>query len=67
MTKSFAGSLSIGSRRLNALGLHAARVQMAALQRSRLEHLILPEDRESFARDGFVVKRDVLPKAQFEP
>jgi hypothetical protein len=38
----------------------------AAMRRSRLEHLISPEDRESFARDGFVVKRDVLPKAQFE-
>ncbi|HEX2552164.1 MAG TPA: phytanoyl-CoA dioxygenase family protein [Microvirga sp.] len=69
-TKSFARNPILGSERLNALGLHAARVQMAHRmawsRRRRLAHLISAEDRAAFERDGFVVKRDFLPKEQFE-
>ncbi len=68
-TKSFSRNPLIGSERLNAMGLHAGRVQlahrMARSRRQRLERLISPEDRAAFERDGFVVKRDFLPKDQF--
>lgn len=67
--KSFADNPLIGSRRLNRLGLHAARARAAAAmaewRRRRLRHLADAEDRDAFARDGFVVKRDFLPVAEF--
>ncbi|MGE0257668.1 MAG: phytanoyl-CoA dioxygenase family protein [Alphaproteobacteria bacterium] len=68
-TKSFERNGVIGSRRLNEHGLHEARVRLAhglaAHRRRRLEALVAPEDRAAFARDGFVVRRDLLPQAEF--
>ena len=68
-TKSFERNRVIGSRRLNQHGLHAARVtlahRIAAARRARLAGLVSAADREDFARDGFVIRRDFLPAAQF--
>ena len=68
-TKSFERNRVIGSRRLNQHGLHAARVSLAhrvaASRRRRLSGLVSATDREDFARDGFVIRPDFLPTAQF--
>jgi len=67
--KSFRDNPLIGSRRLNARGLHEQRVRiadrMATRRRRRLEHLITPEQRAAFARDGFVKVSDFLAPATF--
>ena len=67
--KSFRDNPLIGSRRLNARGLHTARVRlayaMAMRRRARLSRLLAPADRATFDRDGFIVKRDFLPAADF--
>ncbi len=67
--KSFMDNPLIGSHRLNRLGLHAWRLRtadrLAQSRRRRLAHRVAPEDRAAFDRDGFVVKRDFLPPAQF--
>jgi Phytanoyl-CoA dioxygenase (PhyH) len=67
--KFFARNPVIGSRRLNERGLHTARValacRLAEARRRRLAHLIAPEDRRGFDRDGFLVKRDFLPASVF--
>src|SRR5439155_21442981 len=68
-TKSFERNRVIGSRRLNQHGLHVTRVRLAhrvaAARRRRLAGLVSPTDREDFARDGFVIRPDFLPTAQF--
>jgi len=68
-TKSFERNRVIGSRWLNEHGLHVARVRLAfrlaAARRTRLADLVSPADREDFARDGFVLRRDFLPAAVF--
>ena len=68
--KSFVDNPILGSRRLNAAGLHAWRVRaahaMARSRRARLARLIPPELREQFDRNGFIVVRDVLPPAEFD-
>ncbi|MCM5682638.1 phytanoyl-CoA dioxygenase family protein [Schlegelella sp. S2-27] len=68
--KSFRDNPLIGSRRLNEWGLHAGRVQLAhalaASRRARLAAGISAADRAAFDRDGFVIRRDVLPAAAFE-
>jgi len=68
-TKSFERNGLIGSRRLNQHGLHATRValahRVAESRRRRLAHLVSPAERAEFARDGFVVKPDFLPRAAF--
>ena len=68
-SKSFEKNRVIGSRRLNRHGLHAARVawahRIAASRRQRLEGLVSAADRQDFARDGFVLRRDFLPPAEF--
>lgn len=68
--KNFSKNPLIGSKRLNARGLHTSRVKrahaMAAKRRARLARLIDAGDREAFDRDGFVEKRDFLPAEQFE-
>jgi hypothetical protein len=68
--KSFVGNPVIGSRRLNQLGLHAARVRTAArlgsARRCRLGAHVDACDREALLRDGFVVKSDLLRQADFE-
>jgi hypothetical protein len=68
-TKSFERNPVIGSRRLNEHGLHVARVRLAyriaAARRRRLAGLVSSADRRDFARDGFVIRRDFLPAAEF--
>jgi hypothetical protein len=68
-TKSYETNLLIGNRRLNSWGLHTARVKLAhriaAARRQRLAGLVSAADRADFARDGFVVRRDFLPAAEF--
>lgn len=68
--KSFKDNPLIGSRRLNAAGLHTARVRlahrMAWWRRGRLAHLLSPEDRAAFDADGVVLKPDFLSPAAFQ-
>lgn len=68
--KSFKLNPILGNRRLNELGLHKARValaaKMAARRRAALAAALSPEDRAAFDRDGFVIKRDFLPQATFD-
>jgi hypothetical protein len=68
--KSFVDNPVIGSRWLNKLGLHEARMRLAArlgeFRRRRLSRHVDEADRLAFARDGLIVKEDFLPKAQFE-
>jgi hypothetical protein len=67
--KSFEQNPLIGSRRLNAHGLHVRRVaaahRLAAARRARLAHLVGDADRAAFDRDGYVVRRDFLPTDAF--
>jgi hypothetical protein len=67
--KSFVDNPVIGSAWLNRRGLHVGRVrlaeQMAERRRRRLRHLVDPADAASFARDGIVIRHDVLPPDQF--
>ena len=67
--KSFLDSPLIGSRRLNARGLHLWRVRVAdALcrwRRRRLARLVRPEWLADFERDGFVAIPDVVPPDEF--
>jgi len=67
--KSFLDNPLIGSRRLNQLGLHRARVRLAdALcrwRRRRLARHVPREWRAAFDRDGFVMVPDVVPPAEF--
>lgn len=67
--KSFEGNPVIGNRWLNQRGLHTGRVQLAhrlaEKRRTRLASAVRPEDRAAFTRDGYVVRRDFLPAANF--
>ena len=68
--KSFGDNGLIGSRRLNALGLHVGRLllahRLAARRRRALANRLDPADRAAFDRDGFIVKRNFLPDEVFE-
>src|SRR5690348_409537 len=68
-TKSFERNPVIGSRWLNEHGLHTARVRMAGriaeMRRRRLIGLVSAADRAAFARDGFVIRPNFLPDAEF--
>lgn len=68
--KSFRDNPILGSAELNRRGLHARRAKlahaMAWRRRRRLAHLVSAEDRAAFDRDGFVVRPNFLPAAQFE-
>lgn len=68
--KSFRDNPLIGSERLNRHGLHAKRAQLAhALawkRRARLAHLVSPQDRAAFDRDGFVLRESFLPPEEFD-
>lgn len=67
--KSFRHNPILGSPRLNEMGLHRRRVEIAAAMAERrrraLAAAVPPEDREAFDRDGFVVRHDFLPPDQF--
>lgn len=67
--KSFRDNPVIGSRRLNAMGLHVARMRLAhRLAWWRRQHLVAgldPAHRAAFDRDGFVIVPDFLPPEQF--
>jgi hypothetical protein len=67
--KFFARNPVIGNPWLNEHGLHTARVilahRLAAMRRRRLAALIPIEERQSFERDGFVIKRNFLPAELF--
>lgn len=67
--KAFSDNPLLGSPALNRMGLHVARVRLAAglaaSRRARLARLVSAPDRQSFARDGFVVHRDFLPRETF--
>lgn len=68
--KSFVGNPVIGSERLNRLGLHEARMRAAARLAQRRRRILADQvseaDQRAFERDGFVVKSDFLPIADFE-
>ena len=67
--KSFKSNPLIGSPWLNERGLHITRLRkaesMADSRRRRLTHLVDSEDAGSFARDGYVVRRNALPAEIF--
>jgi hypothetical protein len=67
--KSFADNGVLGSERLNRRGLHVWRVKLANRladrRRAKLAERVPARDREAFARDGFVLKRDFLPPELF--
>jgi hypothetical protein len=67
--KSFHANPILGSLRLNRRGFFVWRARLAhrmtALRRRRLERLIPADDRRSFERDGYVMKRDLLPPETF--
>lgn len=67
--KSFLANPILGSKRLNEMGLHKARVataeRMARFRRSFLGD-IPAEDREAYDRDGFIIKENYLPDDVFQ-
>lgn len=67
--KSFRDNPLIGSRRLNQMGLHGARVklahQMAWNRRARLVDMVSENDRRQFDEQGFVAIENFLPDAGF--
>ncbi len=67
--KSFGDNPLIGSKRLNALGLHRIRVRiahwLAASRRSRLARRLSDADRAQFAEHGYVLVPDLLPQEEF--
>jgi hypothetical protein len=67
--KSFLDNPIIGSQRLNARGLHVARVRLAARmcgwRRRRLARKVRSDWRAAFDRDGFVVIPNIMPPTEF--
>ena len=67
--KAFSDNPLLGSPALNRIGLHVARVRLAAglaaRRRARLTRLVSGRDRQAFERDGFVMHRDFLAPAAF--
>ncbi|MBT9595283.1 MAG: phytanoyl-CoA dioxygenase family protein [Vitreoscilla sp.] len=68
--KSFVDNPLLGSPRLNAWGLHRWRVYtahvLAARRRARLTDLLDGMDASTFERNGFIIKRNVLPDDEFQ-
>lgn len=69
-SKSFLDNPLIGSQRLNRLGLHKKRVQLAgaicAWRRRRLAKRVRSDWREAFDRDGFVAIHDFVAPDTFQ-
>ncbi len=67
--KSFRDNPILGSETLNRRGLHVWRKKIACdladWRRARLAGLVLPEDRDQFAANGFILKPGLLPDAEF--
>lgn len=67
--KSFQPNPILGSLRLSRRGFHVWRgrlaYRMTERRRRRLEHLLAPADRASFARNGYVTRKDFLPPQLF--
>jgi Phytanoyl-CoA dioxygenase (PhyH) len=67
--KSFRDNPVIGSPILNRAGLHVARVRLAhsmvEWRRRKLGSLISQGDRAAFERDGFILKPNFLPAADY--
>ncbi len=67
--KSFDTNSIIGSRRLNRLGLHTARVRQAARMAERRRHMLSrfvdSEQCESFSKSGFFRIENFLPEQTF--
>lgn len=67
--KSFRDNPVIGSPALNRAGLHIARMRlayrMAEWRRRRLSALISEADRMAFEREGFILKSNFLPAADY--
>lgn len=68
--KSFQANPVMGSQRLNEMGLHLKRRQlamrMAEARRERLAARLTPGERQAFDRDGFFIREQAMPTAQFE-
>ena len=68
--KSFVDNPLLGSPLLNRHGLHTWRTatshDLTERRRARLQQIIAPEERTAFERDGYIVRRNVLPPAVFE-
>lgn len=69
-SKSFRDNPIIGSKWLNRLGLHDARISMAHRlawwRRKRLAHEVLAEDRRQLTEQGYVLVPDFLAPERFE-
>ena len=67
--KSFRDNPVLGSRRLNAAGLHVARLKvahrLAARRRAALAHALADIDRAALDRDGMIAIPDFLPASDF--
>lgn len=67
--KSFLANPIIGSRKLNEMGLHRARVataaRMAGFRRANMRG-VSSEDKAAYERDGFVIKENYLPEDVFK-
>lgn len=67
--KSFRKNPILGNERLNRRGLHIWRVKLAAKiaasRRRKLQHLVPEEERNFFAENGYIERRNLLPEAAF--
>ncbi|WP_410481576.1 phytanoyl-CoA dioxygenase family protein [Pseudomonas plecoglossicida] len=67
--KSFENNPVLGSARLNALGLHVQRRQlamaMAGYRRQALASRLAAPEREHFEQNGFFIRENALPAEQF--
>lgn len=67
--KSFIDNPILGSRWLNARGLHVRRLKLAHAmtekRRAGLAHLVSPAQRAAYTQDGFVLVPGLLPPAEF--
>ncbi|WP_020178038.1 phytanoyl-CoA dioxygenase family protein [Methylopila sp. M107] len=67
--KSFCDNRILGDPKLNERGLHVWRIRlankMADMRRAKLAERLDPADRDEFARNGFILKKNFLPDDQF--
>ena len=68
--KSFCDNRILGDARLNERGLHVWRIKlanrMAEARRAKLGARLSPEERAEFAANGFILKCNFLPDAEFK-